>query len=98
MPVSIWLIVLRALWLIGWANGTESRTKAELRARAAAESLVRVSMSDGMAVLVGHGIFMALIARALEDMGWRRLDSLPRRPWSACCFVPPNPLDPVGHR
>jgi broad specificity phosphatase PhoE len=97
LPVSIWFIVLRLLWLLGWAGGTEPREKAELRARIAAERLVRTSQSGGVVVLVGHGIFMALMARALEDMGWCRLDSIPKRPWSACCFVPPDPSEQPGH-
>ncbi len=89
LPIRVWFIVLRVLWLLGWASGNEPRSQAQLRARAAAQRLVQVSEPDKLVVLVGHGIFMALMARALENMGWRRLGSVPRRPLSMCCFVPP---------
>lgn len=88
LPVRLWFIVLRVLWLLGWADGTEPKSRALVRARVAAEQLVLASGPDRLVVLVGHGIFMALLARSLEEMGWRRLGPLPRRPWSTCSFVP----------
>lgn len=91
LPVGIWFIVLRVLWLLGLAGGAEPKSRAELRAQAAAERLVQASRQGGLVMLVGHGIFLALMSRALEDLGWRRLAPVPAKSWSACCFEPPAP-------
>jgi broad specificity phosphatase PhoE len=90
LPIRAWFIVLRALWLLNWAGGTESKSEALARAQVAAKRLVLAAEPDKLVVLVGHGIFMALVSRALESMGWSRLDPLPRRPWSACRLVSPE--------
>jgi broad specificity phosphatase PhoE len=90
LPARVWFIVLRVLWLVGWAGGAESKSRVKVRARVAAERLVGAAERGGLVVLVGHGIFMGFIAQALEGMGWRRLGPIPRRPWSACCFVAPG--------
>jgi broad specificity phosphatase PhoE len=89
LPVRVWFVVLRVLWLLDWATGAEPRAQVLARARLAARRLAAAAEPDKLVVLVGHGIFMALVSRALESMGWARLDPLPRRPWSACCFEPP---------
>lgn len=84
LPIRVWFVALRLLWLMGWTAGAEPRSSTRLRARAAAERLALASGTDGLVVHVGHGICMAFISQELERMGWRRLDPVPRRPWSAC--------------
>jgi broad specificity phosphatase PhoE len=88
LPIRLWFVVMRVLWLLGWARGAETSSEARLRARLAAERLVQAAEPDNLVVLVGHGIFMTLISRALQDNGWCRLDPLPRAHLSACRFAP----------
>lgn len=88
LPIWFWFIVLRTLWLLGWADGAEPKAQTRRRAQLAAERLVHISEQNELVVLIGHGIHMAFISRALERMGWCRLGSIPKQPWSACCFLP----------
>jgi broad specificity phosphatase PhoE len=87
LPIRLWFAVMRVLWMLGWASGPEPCRQARLRARRAAENLIRASGPDRLVVLVGHGVFMTLIASELERNGWRRLDPLPSGHLSSCCFM-----------
>ncbi|MET0068343.1 MAG: histidine phosphatase family protein [Candidatus Thiodiazotropha sp.] len=71
LPVNAWVILLRLLWLLGYANNGESLGEAKRRAIKAAESLDALAREHESVLLVGHGMMNHLIAMALRKRGWR---------------------------
>lgn len=63
-------LVTRAGWLLGWSPVTERFSDARRRARAAARELSALAEAHDSVMLVGHGIFNTLIARAIRAAGW----------------------------
>jgi broad specificity phosphatase PhoE len=68
---QLWAALARVGWLLGWSSGTESAAAARRRARAASRRLSELAAAHGSVLLVGHGIFNALIAWELRAAGWR---------------------------
>jgi broad specificity phosphatase PhoE len=66
----VWGTAMRVAWFMGWSPRVESVFRARKRARYAAAHLADLGQRHGSALLVGHGIFNALIAWELCDMGW----------------------------
>lgn len=61
------------------------------RAREAAEWLIGLSRDHGVVVAVTHAAFRGLLARTLEDAGWRCATRTRRSPhWSAWSLTNPN--------
>lgn len=71
LPVSVWLLVLRILWLAGFSRNGESYAAARSRARQAAARLVALAERHASVLLVGHGVMNYLIARELRASGWQ---------------------------
>lgn len=67
----LWAALARAGWLLGWSGGAESASAALQRARSASQQLAALAAAHGSVLLVGHGIFNALIAWELLAAGWR---------------------------
>lgn len=67
---QLWAAVARVGWFLGWAGDTESMSRARRRARAAGEKLEALAETHGSVLLLGHGIFNALIAWELRTAGW----------------------------
>ena len=101
LPPMAWGFIARVWWwFLDHHPGEESRQDAEARAEAAARRLIELT-ADGQDVLVlAHGFFNAMIARALSRQGWRCVADGGYRYWSARRFerrqssLPPN--GPVG--
>jgi broad specificity phosphatase PhoE len=68
---QIWAVLGRVGWFLGWSLATESASDARRRARAASQQLTALAAAHGSVLLVGHGIFNALIAWDLRGTGWR---------------------------
>jgi len=68
---EIWASVARLGWMLGWSSGTESAFRARRRAGGAARRLMELAGEHGTVLLVGHGLFNALIAWELRAKGWR---------------------------
>jgi broad specificity phosphatase PhoE len=64
---SIWLVLLRSLWLVGVTKGCESLQESGK----VAAKLISYAEKEGSVVLVGHGVFNRLIAKQLRKKGWR---------------------------
>ncbi len=88
LPVSIWLTLLRLLWLCGYAGETESVQHARRRASQAAEKLIAYSQR-GTVLLLGHGIMNKLIARELRKRGWQAEKHASSRHWSSAIYHRP---------
>ncbi|HBZ17058.1 histidine phosphatase family protein [Pantoea sp. NPDC088449] len=88
LPLSVWLALLRLLWLCGYSGHVESVQHARDRARRAADKLVALSQ-QGTVLLVGHGIMNKLIARELRKRGWQAEKHASSRHWSSAIYHRP---------
>ncbi len=66
-----WVLIAGIAWFWGWSAGTESLAEARSRARIAARRLIHLSTAHRSVMLVGHGVFNALIAAELQRRGWQ---------------------------
>lgn len=72
MPLGIWQAFSRGSWMLGFNHrGIESHKEAKLRARQAAENLIKVAHDEETAVLVAHGMLNGAISKELEKEGWK---------------------------
>ena len=81
LPATLWLIIFRLLWLLGYAKNGESIVITRQRARQATEKLVELAQQHHHVLLVGHGVFNYLIARELTKAGWKSSKKSPREHW-----------------
>lgn len=70
LPVSVWVVVLRLLWLFSFSRNGESLIDARVRAKQAAERLVELAEEHQNVLLIGHGLINHFIAKELQKMGW----------------------------
>ena len=70
LPMSVWIIVLRSLWLAGFSRNGESLLNAKLYARAATEMLIQLAYKHEKVLLVGHGFMNYFIAKELVSNAW----------------------------
>lgn len=88
LPANFWLLLLRLMWLGGYAGTVESYQQAEQRAQQAAAKLIELS-ARGNVLLAGHGIMNKLIARQLRKQGWLAEKHASSRYWSTAVYHPP---------
>lgn len=86
LPVGVWLIVLRLLWLAGFSRNGESYRAAKARAALAAARLAELAGVNGEILLVGHGVMNYLIACRLRRMGWQGLVKSGQGYWQFAVF------------
>jgi broad specificity phosphatase PhoE len=87
MKVPIWAVMARIMWHAGYHPEIEDYRRAKVRASAAADILLeRAESNDGVAVLVAHGYFNAMIGRVLRKRGFRRCGSHRVRFWNAVIY------------
>ncbi|MDX8045340.1 histidine phosphatase family protein [Gracilibacillus sp. S3-1-1] len=67
---SIWALILRCLWFMGYSKDCESIFNAKRRAQKAAQLLIEHAQEHNSIALVGHGFFNMLIAKELLKNGW----------------------------
>ncbi|UOD28730.1 histidine phosphatase family protein [Massilia violaceinigra] len=79
LPPALWAVLLRLMWMAGYANGVESRQATRQRARDAAARLIALA-DAGPVLLVAHGIINSMIAHELRRSGW----TPQQRPQHAC--------------
>ncbi len=70
LPISVWIVILRLLWLVGFSRNGESLANTRRRAREAAAKLVQLAGEHQNVLLVGHGFINLFIARELRKCGW----------------------------
>jgi broad specificity phosphatase PhoE len=70
LPISVWVVILRLLWLFGFSRNGESFVSAKKRAKQAATRLVKLADENQNVLLVGHGFINHFIARELRKSGW----------------------------
>lgn len=68
-PLS-WGTISRIVWLLGYADGGETRRDSQARAARAADILIEHAGNGGDVLLCAHGWFNRMIGRALRLRGW----------------------------
>jgi hypothetical protein len=87
MRVPVWAVMARVMWHAGYNPEIENYRRAKARAMAAADILLqRADANDGIAVLVAHGYFNAMIGRVLRKRGFRRSGSHRVRFWNVVIY------------
>lgn len=87
MKVPIWAVMARIMWHAGYHPEIENYRRAKARASHAADILLaRADANDGVAVLVAHGYFNAMIGRVLKKRGLARTGSHRARFWNAVIY------------
>lgn len=71
LPVGVWVVLLRVMWLFGFSKNGESFKQAKKRARLAADKLIALAEVHQDVLLVGHGFFNHFIAKELKKRGWQ---------------------------
>jgi broad specificity phosphatase PhoE len=84
-PVA-WAIIARLAWHAGHDGGIEDFRDAKERAAKAVEALSKEAQDGGIAVLVAHGYFNAIVGRALSKRGWRKHGRHRAKFWNAVVY------------
>ncbi|MCJ8007341.1 histidine phosphatase family protein [Lederbergia wuyishanensis] len=83
---SVWAVLLRCLWFIGYSRECESLREAQKRAKQASIQLVTYAKEYHHVVLVGHGFFNMLIAKELKKMGWSGAGKSSSKHWNCTTY------------
>ena len=81
LPVTMWAVVLRALWFLGFSKNTESLSIAKKRAKLAAKNLIDLAEKHETILLVGHGFLDYYIAKELFSKNWQGTSKTGKRYW-----------------
>lgn len=68
---SCWAFLFRFLWMAGYGGKKETFRQARRRAEKASGTLMEYARIHGKVVVVGHGIFNRMVAKALIKKGWQ---------------------------
>lgn len=90
LPVSVWLVVFRVAWMLGYARDVESFTQAKARAEVCAQRLISLASKHGSVLFVGHGSLNWFIARNLKRQAWQTAASSSSRHWQQRVFQMPS--------
>jgi len=72
LPLDLWKGLSRGFWLLGFNHqGIESHKMAKRRSFLSADNLEGIASQEETAILVGHGMMNAAIAKELKRRGWR---------------------------
>lgn len=86
MPLKLssyyWIILNGLLWLLGLSGKVDSFQHGKLRAKFAAQTLLKIAKQQGKVVVFGHKITNLLIAMELLKQGWKGKKN-GRRYWSS---------------
>jgi broad specificity phosphatase PhoE len=86
MKVPKWAVMARILWHAGYHPEIENYRRAKQRASDAADILMERARAEGVAVLVAHGYFNAMIGRELRKRGFEQSGSHRVRFWNAVTY------------
>ncbi len=84
---SIWLILLRCLWLVGYTNDCESYKSAKQRAKKAVGQLIEYAEEYQKVAVVGHGFFNMLMVKELLNLGWDGKKMISSKHWSVSTYI-----------
>ncbi len=81
IPVMMWLIIFRIMWLFGFNKNGESFTQAKIRAEHASNKLIELAQENEKVILIGHGLMNRLIAKQLRLNNWQGPTSPGNKYW-----------------
>jgi broad specificity phosphatase PhoE len=81
LSMTTWAVLLRVLWILGYAKNAESITSTRQRAGQAAARLIETAQQHQHVLLVGHAIFNYFIAKELKKQGWIASKKSPKKHW-----------------
>lgn len=84
--VPAWAVMARILWHAGYHPEIENFRRSKQRAKKAADILTDSARKEGIAALVAHGYFNAIIGRELRKRGFHRIGSHRVRYWNAVIY------------
>ncbi|MCM3163966.1 histidine phosphatase family protein [Metabacillus litoralis] len=82
-----WAVLLRILWFSGYSANCESYKSAKQRAELAANKIMELTTKHQNVVLIGHGFFNRLLAKELQNKGWKRKTKITAKHWGAITFT-----------
>ena len=88
LPLSVWALVFRLMWLFGYDKNGESLHDAKLRAKAGAKKLMALSENGKRVTLLGHGLMNRLIGKELLKQGWKAQGKMGSANWAYGVFTP----------
>jgi broad specificity phosphatase PhoE len=86
LPISVWIVVLRLLWLLGFSKNGESLASARLRSKHATARLIALAEEHQSVLLVGHGFMNHFIAKELKKHAWLGPSKPDRRYWGYAIY------------
>jgi len=99
LKVPAWAVISRVAWHGGFKPGIESYGQSKQRARIGAPLLIGEAERSGIAVLVAHGYFNAILGRTLRLKGWRRVSgSHKARFWNTVVYERDTAVAPPPRR
>ena len=86
---TLWGVLSRVLWWLGYSGTGESRKHAKIRASSAADRLIELAQGRELVVLCAHGWFNRMVRKVLRQRGWQCLYDGGDSYWSHRHFTPP---------
>lgn len=86
LPLSVWLVFFRCLWMFGYSPSVEPFKTAQARARQCATQLVNLASIHGTVLFVGHGSLNWFLAKHLREMGWLSPENPSKKYWGYNLF------------
>lgn len=84
---KFWAVALRCLWFTGYSDGCESLSSAQQRASIAATELVEYAQKHKSVAFVRHGFINRLIAKELQNMGWKGKRETDSKHWGCTTYT-----------
>ena len=70
MPPTLWIILNRTLWFLGYSKNCESYQDAKSRSIECAQKLQEIVKENHSIALIGHGFMNRFIGKQLLNAGW----------------------------
>jgi len=86
LPLVLWAVIFRVMWIFGYKNNGESLQKAKIRAKKGADKLISSCDKDGTVTLLGHGLINILIGKELLKQGWKSQEKMRSANWAYGVF------------
>jgi len=87
LPLSLWAVVFRVMWLFGYKNNGESLKVAKARAKKGADRLIEACAKNSTITLLGHGLMNRLIGKELVKRGWKAQSKMGSANWGYGVFL-----------
>ena len=87
---TLWGVLSRALWWLGYSGTGESRKHAKIRAVSAADRLIELARGRELVLLCAHGWFNRMIRKVLRQRQWQCIYDGGDSYWAHRHFEPPS--------